>query len=521
MTAVSEPRQSFSERLVTRLASRLERRGLSRRSFLVRSALVGSVLTVAPLRWALRPTSAYASICGDGARCDQGWTAFCCTINNGANTCPPGSYVAGWWKIDNSPFCQNEPRYIVDCNRSPGATCRCRCASGTCDQRRVCCNNFRYGQCNTQIPGVTEVVCRVVICTVPWRWDPACGTSLRTDNRTRTHNAPCLPGRDATPIDLHYQDLGQSGSLLGRPVAAEQPGPRSGAWRRYERGVITWRQATGPRVLTDRIAARYVGFDGPGGALGYPTSAATEIEGTAGRQVRFERGRIIDDGAHAFAVFGPALARYDGLGGATGQLGFPTDSTTPVGDGRGSVTRFEQGAIYTLAGAAQELGPTVAARYHALGGPVDSGLGYPQGPADEQEQRFAHGVLVATDGTLRVVRGVIARRYLELGGRHGPWGAPAADQEQVAGGWQASFEEVSVFAGPTTGAFALDGAVLAAYLGAGGPGGALGWPTSDRIRTRFGHDRASFEGGAIEVDAATGTARVLGRRGTRSASELS
>ena len=520
MSAGTTPRTSWSERLVTTLAHRLERRGLSRRSFLVRTALVGSVLTVAPLRWVLRPTTAYASICGDGARCDQGWTAFCCTINDGANTCPPGSFVAGWWKIDDSPFCRGEPRYIVDCNRSPGASCRCRCASGTCDQRRVCCNNFRYGQCNTQIPGVTEVVCRVVICTAPWRWDPACGTTLRTDNRTRSHNAPCLPGRDATPIDLRYQDLGQSGSALGAPTSAELSGPRSGAWRRYERGIIAWRATTGARVLTGRIARVYDELGGPGGALGYPTAEQAGISATSAHQQRFERGRILDDGTRAAAVFGPALRRYDALGGPTGSLGFPTGSTGPVGDGRGSVTPFEGGAIYALAGVAQELSAAMASRFEALGGPVGSGLGYPIGPADEDEQRFAQGVLVAVGGAFHGLRGAIARRYLALGGREGAWGPPTRDQERLAGGWRATFDDATVFAGPDTAPHALDGAVLAAYLAAGGPAGDLGWPTSDRQRTRFGRDRASFEGGAIEVDPTTDTIDVLRRLTTRRAEEL-
>ena len=79
---------------------------------------------VNPLRYLLRPGTAYASLCGPDASCASGWTAFCCTVNGGQNTCPPGSIPAGWWKADNSSFCHSGPRYYIDCNASCG-TCGC------------------------------------------------------------------------------------------------------------------------------------------------------------------------------------------------------------------------------------------------------------------------------------------------------------------------------------------------------------------------------------------------------------
>ena len=513
-------RRSPSERAVDGLARRMAPRGLSRRSFLVRAAIVGSVLTVAPLRWALRPTSAYASICGEGASCGSGWTAFCCTINRGANTCPPGSYAAGWWKIDRSPFCRDAPRYIVDCNRSPGHTCRCHCASGTCDERRVCCNNFRYGQCNTDVPGITEVVCRVVLCTTPWRWDPSCGTTVRTDNRTVTHNAPCLPGTDATAIDLRYQDLGLVGSELGAPSAPESVGPRGGAWRRFEAGVITWLEPTGTHVLTGEVARRFTALDGPSGALGYPTTEHRDVAGGVGEIVRFERGVIVVRDGVAAAVFARAAALYEELGGPTGSLGYPTEDTRPVGDGRGSVSRFDDGAIYTFGSSAQELAGVPLWRYEQLGGPRESGLGYPLGDGSAADVPFERGVLVAVGTQARVLRGAIARRFLDQGGSEGPWGPPLGDQVEVGGTQRAEFGHLALFAGAGLPARALSDPVLSHYLEAGGPAGPLGPPTSDSFHTWTGQHRASFEGGAIEVDPATGQGRLLEPRSTRSADQV-
>lgn len=517
----SPVRTSLAERAVDRLAKRTERPGITRRSFLVRAAIIGSALSVSPVRWIMRPTSAYASVCGTGSSCGSGWTAFCCTINQGANTCPPGSYVAGWWKIDRSPFCQDAPRYIIDCNRSPGSRCSCRCASGSCDQRRVCCNNFRYGQCNTQVPGVTEVVCRVVICTTPWTWDPACGRTVLTDNRTVTHNAPCQPGTNPTPIELVYQDLGLVGSVLGRPLAAEAAGPRSGAWRRYERGVIAHRSASGTRVLLDPVGTEYARTGGPGGALGYPTTDHESLGGDLGERVRFERGDIYRRGTTAHTLLGPTAAHYRELNGPAGSLGNPTSGTIPVGDGHGSVTTFEAGAIYASGRiGTQSLPKIYADRYAALGGPGGSGLGYPLRSTEPSRQAFEYGLLVRVGDRVHALRGSIARRYDALGFGSGPWGEPRSDQDRIGSVDRAVFTGATVFAGPDMAPGALTEPVLSAYLDAGGPSGSLGPPTGDSFRTRAGRHRGDFRGGALEVDPVTAMVRLLEPRTVRSPSDL-
>jgi hypothetical protein len=183
-------------------ASRLLERRTSRRGALVKAATVGSALAVGPLRYLLRPGTAEAVVtcrtCG-GGRCCDGWTEFCCVINSGVNACPPYAYMAGWWKCTSyrgSQLCKTSGvRYYVDCNRKPGASCPrgCRCAGGSCRNRSECCNSFRYGQCNTQVPGVTEVVCRVIKCVNPCRlYQDVCSCTGFVDNRTCGHEAPCL-----------------------------------------------------------------------------------------------------------------------------------------------------------------------------------------------------------------------------------------------------------------------------------------------------------------------------------------
>lgn len=324
MTSLDQPpARSLAERTVDAITSRLARGSVSRRRFLTRATVAASALAVDPIRYVLRPGTAYATVCGEAASCSGGWTAFCCTINDGANTCPPGSFAAGWWKIDESSFCRGAPRYIIDCNRLPSASCSCTCADGECDKRRVCCNVFRYGQCHHEVPGVTEVVCRVVTCTVPWEWDEECSDTVRTDNRTATHTATCLPGQNPSWIEIKYMDIGLVGSIVGRPTRGERDVAGGGRRADYDNGMIVWSEATDAHALDGPIAERYDAEDATGGPLGYATTDARDVGDDRGRWARFERGSIWwspETGAHA--VHGPIHDRYELDGGAAGWLGY-------------------------------------------------------------------------------------------------------------------------------------------------------------------------------------------------------
>ncbi len=197
---------SLSERLVNRLA-RFGGRRTSRRTFLTTATLTGTALAVNPWDYLTKPQDAYASVCGPGATCSAGWSAMCCSINAGKNTCPPGTFAGGWWKADRSSWCGGAARYYIDCNALPGKHFTCRCNKSNCDHRYVACNRFRYGQCNTQVKGVTPVVCRQISCTTPWQLYPGrCGKSSATDNNTRLHSAPCLTKSNTYPRTVTYAD---------------------------------------------------------------------------------------------------------------------------------------------------------------------------------------------------------------------------------------------------------------------------------------------------------------------------
>ncbi len=214
---------TLPERLVQTIGTRTRKKkagkGTSRRGFFGGAALVGAAIAVDPWGYLVRPANAYDAVCGLDAACADGYSVFCCTINGGKNTCPPNSFIGGWWKADNASFCGGSARYYIDCNAFRGGAWQCRCAEGTCDQRRVACNQFRYGQCSLEVPASNTgpVVCRMVSCTPPWQqFGGVCTSSSATDNRTVTHSAPCLTGKPPVgSVDL---------------VAASGNGIRTAGW---------------------------------------------------------------------------------------------------------------------------------------------------------------------------------------------------------------------------------------------------------------------------------------------------
>ena len=175
----------------------------SRRGFLVRSAIVGSAVATVGVTYTTRPGSAFTAItnCPPGALCRDGYTEFCCVINNGVNACPPGTITGGWWRADYSIFC-NGTRYYLDCNevccgppRGYQSFCNachaCGCADD-CASRKVFCTYFRYGQCNQHIPNVGPIACRMVTCVPPYQLSLGCTPDGAVDNATADHITACL-----------------------------------------------------------------------------------------------------------------------------------------------------------------------------------------------------------------------------------------------------------------------------------------------------------------------------------------
>ncbi|MGE5460613.1 MAG: SpoIID/LytB domain-containing protein [Solirubrobacterales bacterium] len=76
-------------------------------------------------------------------------------------------------------------------------------------------------------------------------------------------------------------------------------------------------------------------------------------------------------------------------------------------------------------------------------------------------------------------------------------GLATSRQVRVAGGSRQVFEDSTIYFADGPGAHALHGSVLTFFKEHGGPGGSLGFPTSDVRRMANGNERASFEHGVI------------------------
>ncbi len=181
------------------------RRGARSSRRLERLAHAASAFSVAPVRYAARPVTADAlvrrscSTCPPGSKCCGSYTAFCCTLPGGNNFgCPPNTFVGGWWQCNygKAALCgTTNMRYYLDCSMNPGAACPggCHCGGQSCSNFKTCCVVFRYGNCNTQIPHVTPIQCRLVTCVIPCRIDCVnCNCSVAVDQHTCLHEAGCL-----------------------------------------------------------------------------------------------------------------------------------------------------------------------------------------------------------------------------------------------------------------------------------------------------------------------------------------
>ncbi|MFV0460850.1 MAG: twin-arginine translocation signal domain-containing protein [Actinomycetales bacterium] len=342
-------RTGLSTRIVDALGSLLLSR-TSRRGFLATTAVTGAALATAPKTFALTPVTAYATVCGDGASCSSGWTAFCCTINAGKNACPEGSLAGGWWKADGSGYCCGNSKYIIDCHYTCSCGCgggaticpqgchqgTCTCATGDCDQRRTNCNAFRYGQCNTQIGCVGPVLCRVFTCTPPWRMHN-CTTSVATDNRTGNHSASCLPGTGCLPtIDQWWWDYGGPGNVMG-PTNPVDPAviTLANGWtkRTFTNGTVYHSSGTGIIQVMNPIDTRYRQTASDGGPLGLPLANA-EAGPDGGKIQRFQNGKItwLEPYTDTVVLVGAELRRFDSLGGLN-ALGYPMRMSQPMAGG--------------------------------------------------------------------------------------------------------------------------------------------------------------------------------------------
>ncbi|WP_406832782.1 hypothetical protein ABEG17_08160 [Pedococcus sp. KACC 23699] len=498
-------------------------RPVSRRDLFVGAAVAGSALATNPKSYVLRPEPAYATICGPGNTASSGWTVFCATVNKGANACPPGSFAAGWWKAADSSWCGGGYRYIVDCNAScskcstgcSDGICdnkcwSCSCGTGstaTCDQRRVCCNAFRYGQCNTQVKCSGGVHCRVVSCVAPYKW-AACTTTSLQDNRTNEHSSPLLPRWGV--IEQKYRDVGAQGSFLKAslgPIKAN--GDSRGTRVDYQGGSIYTTSKTGTRAVPNVVKSVWTQVDGINGLLGYPTSDWLTGRAQGGWIQLFERGAIADSpSTPTKVVYGDAYTAWSSAKREAGVLGYPKSNRYSGMAGGGWRQEFQSGwvvdspstPVKIVYGEAFAAWTRVGRETGRLGYPVSNRYGAMADSGWRQE--FQKGVIIdSASTTTQAISGVIHTAWVAGGREGGSLHYPTGAQGTDARGIYQNFQGGDVWAlGSGPGRRVL-GAVRVEWKAQGGAGGRYGYPLTDTQTLPDGSLSCTFEGGTITVPA--------------------
>ncbi len=525
--------------LLERLSSRLGGPVWNRRSFLVRTALFGSAVAIAPKEFALEPRTAYQSVCGLSANCHDGYTGFCCTINGGGNFCPTGTFIAGWWKADRASFCGGKARYYIDCNGLPNTEWHCHCPStSTCDKRHVSCVQFRYGNCHTEIAidvKKSPVVCRLVTCTPPWQFDPACTTASFTDQETVTHSAPCLPGPNASEITKKWSDLGGRGGEFGAPVGSVQATPTaSGTWQRYAHGAVFDIKGLGLFAVRPKMWNPF-GATIALGSWGYPSDDEHVSQDNIGWRQVFQSPRgakfapqavaTVHPTFGSFAVLAPAIGPWS-VAGAESGLGYPIATTAQTVGGYGTYTplaRLSKTSQRLLSAVVTSnclggfvIRDAIFTAWNAAGGVA--GYGYPLGNQVQTlggvgaTQRFAliagstvnfanSTTLVTSTAGTYAINGPLAIAWSSDQNLGGAIGLPTATPVLGTAGSTPYGELICtkgrLYASALCSSSSLSGQLLAAYLLAGGPLGSLGLPLTTTVSDSPGVSHVSFEHGTL------------------------
>lgn len=112
-------------------------------------------------------------------------------------------------------------------------------------------------------------------------------------------------------------------------------------------------------------------------------------------------------------------------------------------------------------------------------------------------------------GARMVNNGVVNAKYNEVGRERGRLGYPTSDYacDQPNGGCKQSYQKGHIYWSSSTGAkVMMGGNINYHWLKAGGPGGTLGYPTSDQINgLRDGGSKQRFRNGTMYTSAASGT----------------
>ncbi|HEY7361582.1 MAG TPA: hypothetical protein VH642_12275, partial [Streptosporangiaceae bacterium] len=322
------------------------------------------------------------------------------------------------------------------------------------------------------------------------------------------------------PQSDYWLASGGEAGVLGYPTADRTCSAADACRQEFQGGLLATSPATGTRTVTPGYGAVWAAQNWGGGPLGYPTSELIcGLKGGGCGQL-FQGGRVYDTAATgAHALGGEVLAGWIAAGAEAGRLGYPTGDLLCGLSGGGCRQEFQGGLLATSPGTGTRVVPpgtgAVWAAQSWEGGP----LGYPtSGPicglaGGGCGQLFEGGRVYDKAGTgAHALRGEVLTAWIAAGAEAGRLGYPTGDLVcgLTGGGCRQDFQGGTLWS-HAAGTHRTTGDLAAAWQAAGGEGGALGYPTTGPICGLTGGGCGQlFEGGRIYHTAGTGAHVVTG-----------
>lgn len=264
----------------------------------------------------------------------------------------------------------------------------------------------------------------------------------------------------------------------------------------FQYGSIYQQNGSQPYLVSGPIRDKYFTLQGSDGPLGWPISGKLQISANGGGVAQaFQSGSVYQkSGRVPYAVSGDVLTAYFGAGGADGDLGWPvSDVMTVAANGGGRAAAFENGSIFKSDSLPAFLvsGP-IREKYFQVGG-ASGELGWPTGPVSTSslngggtKQSYQNGTIYKGQNlTSRIVSGAILDTYSSLSSADGPLGWPTSDKiayaDRNGSGVAQAFTSGSIYQLSGAAAISVTGAISSKYFQLGGSTSDIGWPVSSMV----------------------------------------
>lgn len=304
----------------------------------------------------------------------------------------------------------------------------------------------------------------------------------------------------------YYVAQGAMTGSLGPPTAAELV-VAGGTSQPFRWGNI-YSVAAATAAVYGAIQTEFARLGGPGGVLGWPLAKDVCGLPAGGCAQQFQNGGLYYTAAATRAVLGALNTQFVSAGGPAGSLGYPAAAHVTVSAAGGGLSQqFQNAVMYSSPAGTAAVYGGIQTEFARLGGPGGP-LGWPTAgdvcglPGGGCSQQFQNGGLYYTAAATRAVLTAINSVYTTAGGPAGALGYPSAAATAVTaagGGTVQQFQNATVYSS-SAGAFAVSGLIRNKYVAVGEVSGSMGWPIAAEVCGSGGCSQ-QFQNGSLNQGA--------------------